>query len=995
MKKISIVKLIIAFLLLMPFLNPQPAQALCEDGDLTGPKIGNRIDWLTNTEAFGENYIRTKYDEKHQPDSGNPIHPEGCPGDPISVTLLLPYSMIAGNDPQVGVILSKMASSGMTPIIRLFSSYLGGTAFAPIKADDPDLLNAAKNLNTFIDQAGLGGRVIVYIGNEINHPEEWSGYSSAQERLTAYGAVFKIFKNNARSYQMYLPPLDIYFRECNKDSDLASCVSTLVSNAGGASGAALTIYNATPAAMKIDYDTVANLFRANGVNNFIITELGPRVNGKLLDGTNQGNDADIAEWIRIMTDTYKTIHQTLDAGGEYFAGAKHINSSFFLNCNGELSSYLVVIGKDGVVGVETEGGLKCDANKGGGVGAECSGKSSAATGISASGTGLFGFLGGLMSLFRSVAFPVLELDAARGSAFDVFMHTDLKNMSNNSRPLDMTSNTTQDEVAGYVTIEQRGHTSTSVLKSIFGIIAADDNPLSRRNHISYGWLPGVGVDATTKTAVGEFISSTNSIFGYLNGNVDGDWKQSLYNLANAPIDQKDYTNVIEYAGVLNKLWPKEWRDPETSDWGDYRTIEVNRKMRCVMRDYACSLPDNTADCTDLQPCSDESAACVVPAGGGNTWIQFTDGMCEYRPLLVSEFCCTNANCSIPGVSKIDITRVCETLGFNLDGTIDPNGLVYQKFGQAGALKSPAEDAKYAANGPFGQLDGAPRQLLATSENVSDEITPTEKDGTQQNTPVMATVPVLYSWIYSNEYPGRRVARAMSSDKDYNKRNDTSDMPDFSCSSALELNDDLVVSALAGAHQEQDGYVPAKELPRPVVAGATTSQGEVLQAATPPTTGEGGSEESEGKKKVDFSRSGPISIPIPKTLYKFAKDMQLIAFSMLPLEIVEKLNLKIEGIQVKDMASSAVNYFKGDMDGDNSRVPYVGGINLLMNPRKGLIPTEVVMPYDPNRATSVSLWLNDLAMGKVNLQPFAKKTPENPWLDLQSLNAQTKELSLKK
>lgn len=327
--------------------------ALCDNGR-TGPKLGNHTEF--------HQIVRREYDQD------NP----GCPGGPTSVTVLFNLGAASNPGSEVPGILSQMRASGLVPVIRLYTATVA-SGFERWDTADAEKMritrDAARNLGDAIRNAGFAdGEVIVYLGNEINNPDEWPYPNSTsiddaivEERIKDFAKFYNVFADAAATnYKLYLPPLNAYYSTGPTAANYNTWVDLLIANTRRKDGAALTIYNATADAINQDYNDMRSAYA--GVGEFTISEVGPRVGGALLDGT-----SDVTEWERIMTDVFKSVK-----AGSILGGAVHINTSFFLNCRNEdpnagLDSYLVVIHEDGTVHIEGKGGMpQCSGSSPGG-----------------------------------------------------------------------------------------------------------------------------------------------------------------------------------------------------------------------------------------------------------------------------------------------------------------------------------------------------------------------------------------------------------------------------------------------------------------------------------------------------------------------------------------------------------------------------------------------------------------------------------------------------
>lgn len=354
MKKTKTYLIVFLGLLFLLFsLLVKESQALCDNGK-TGPNIGNRIDYFRN--AVFDGYIRGKYNANNA----------GCQDGRVSVTILFSFDEAAndtGGFGSVQDILTRMRQENLVPVIRLYTGFTG-SGFSALDPDNPSdreiIINAAQNLGTKIQNAGWGsGEVIVSVGNEVNSPAEWpvppSGIDtgSVNQRLTDFAEVYALFSQNAPSnYRVFLPSLNAYLGSCDIHPDYGQWVQTLVSqvqdNGGRIDGTTFTIYNFDKSGMHSDYNRMAVTFSLNGVNSYTVTELGPKTNDdigpcRLLDQAD-----DLEQWESVMSSVFQ------DLGP--IGGAEHVNTAFFLNCGGNLSTFMPVIHEDGTVHVEDEGG---------------------------------------------------------------------------------------------------------------------------------------------------------------------------------------------------------------------------------------------------------------------------------------------------------------------------------------------------------------------------------------------------------------------------------------------------------------------------------------------------------------------------------------------------------------------------------------------------------------------------------------------------------------
>ncbi len=347
--------LLLAIVMLTSFIFPKDTQALCDAGK-TGPKLGNRLDFLYGG-AYPTDFIRTKYND----------HNGSCPNEHIAVTILLSFNQVASRDPTVTTILNQMHSQNMYPIIRLITNYTG-SGFTTIT--ETEAAAAGAGLADLVDASEWNtNEIIVYPGNEINSDAEWpdpsSGISYGDQltRVTNYAKIYSAFsQNTGGEYRVYLPPLNAYLGVCqiddwNYNELLAHYIREVRSNGGRIDGAAFTVYNANSDSIKSDIAKMATVTSANGVSNYIISEVGPKLDEggvcRLLD---QAGDVD--EWKSRMSEVFTRAKNNGHA--DVFLAAEKATTSYFLNCNNQLTTFLVVIGEDGDVTIEEEGDITCD-----------------------------------------------------------------------------------------------------------------------------------------------------------------------------------------------------------------------------------------------------------------------------------------------------------------------------------------------------------------------------------------------------------------------------------------------------------------------------------------------------------------------------------------------------------------------------------------------------------------------------------------------------------
>jgi len=350
-----LVILFVGSLVLMVF--PGQTNALCGDNSSrTGPKLGNRTDFLYGG-AYSDDFIRTKYND----------HNGSCPDNHITVTVLLSFDQVANRDQSVINILNRMYDQNMYPIIRLFSGYTG-SGFTAITEAEAEA--AAKGFSNLVAGSKWNtNQIIVYPGNEINSDAEWpipaTGISMADQRarVASFAKVFAAFSSNAGTrYRVYLPPLNAYLGVCEVSdwgySELyGHFVDQVRSNGGKIDGAAFTVYNSSPDNITRDIQSMADVAASKGVNSYIISEVGPKLGAsggcRLLD-----REDDVDQWKSRMSEVFRRVD---DQGfSNVFLSAERATTSFFLNCNNQLTTFLVVIGEDGNVSIEEESKIRCD-----------------------------------------------------------------------------------------------------------------------------------------------------------------------------------------------------------------------------------------------------------------------------------------------------------------------------------------------------------------------------------------------------------------------------------------------------------------------------------------------------------------------------------------------------------------------------------------------------------------------------------------------------------
>lgn len=305
-------------LTVLPLFKPAPLLALCDNGR-TGPKIAHHYEFFSA--------IRTGYD------AANP----GCPGTRLPVTILLSADLGASAEGWASVI-SAMSAQNLRPIIRITGAFTGDYW---TKITNEQATHAANILTEAINLTGVTD-VIVYFGNEPDLPYEWANWpdatmsnTSVTQRLEEFAGVFRTFAlaSQGAPYDVYIPPLALYqsvdfsLEQSWLDNIILPEVQGLVD------GAALTLYNANYSALNSDYANMRNFYNSRGISSIIVSEVGPRVGGELLQEACQ-----IEEWKRIMSDAFSH-------GDSFLPGASVVNTSFFwdIDCDGHPDDTALVI----------------------------------------------------------------------------------------------------------------------------------------------------------------------------------------------------------------------------------------------------------------------------------------------------------------------------------------------------------------------------------------------------------------------------------------------------------------------------------------------------------------------------------------------------------------------------------------------------------------------------------------------------------------------------
>lgn len=310
---------------------PNSALALC-DGGIAGPKIAGH----TSENWFRA--IREEYDKAN----------DGCQGQRIPVTIIF---YVTDSQDFYENILKLMVKYSLRPIIRIASGYGGGVT-GWRKITDEEAANTASKLKGALNNTGIAD-AIVYFGNEPNLPFEWGDGDagglddpSVEARLKSFTHVFKVFAQNSQDarYQVFFPPLALY-QSADFSREKGWLERIVLPEVGNLiDGAALTLYNYPAAAIDNDYQIMKTFYNSHGINNLIISEVGPRINGELLQ-----HPCKLEQWIEIVSSIYKQ-----NPGSGIFSGAKVVNTSFFWDqdCDGHPDdTLLVVIGESGDVEV--------------------------------------------------------------------------------------------------------------------------------------------------------------------------------------------------------------------------------------------------------------------------------------------------------------------------------------------------------------------------------------------------------------------------------------------------------------------------------------------------------------------------------------------------------------------------------------------------------------------------------------------------------------------
>lgn len=322
-------------------VSPPSAQALC-DGGLTGPKIAGNMDdgWLRA--------IRQEYNK------ANP----GCQNQEIPVTILLQKGAITGRTHT----LATMKSLNLKPTIRLASS---GSSTGWARITPTEAQQMAADVSQIISQAGIINP-IVYFGNEPNLDAEWGGTADSISFARSFDAFIQA-AGSSRSFQIFLPPMATHQAELPfkfMTEVLNRPLSGTETKIGAViDGAALTLYNDSPTSINVLYQQLRKFYNDGlehvdlgldpkkdenrwvfetgwGLNNFFVSEVGPRVGGELLQKICQ-----LRQWKSKMTEFFQN---------QPITSVQGINTSFFadLDCDGDPDyTYLVVIDAGGEVEV--------------------------------------------------------------------------------------------------------------------------------------------------------------------------------------------------------------------------------------------------------------------------------------------------------------------------------------------------------------------------------------------------------------------------------------------------------------------------------------------------------------------------------------------------------------------------------------------------------------------------------------------------------------------
>lgn len=307
--------LLFPFLFLSLFVTPAYAACTpptdyssCQVSSI-GPKIA------ANTDPANYSQIRQTY---------NTANPQ-VKNQQIPVTVIYTTEDLA-NTSWLNKNLEAMQESGLQPTIRIASSGFGVDGWAQITPEEARI--DAQNLNHAFSRTSFSQTPIVYFGNEPNLPAEWGGKADSNSFAQSF-ASFILAAGESRNFQIYVPPVAGHQGGAELNF-LAQILNYKMSNgqtiAQGADGAALTLYDRDPKALATLYQQLTQFYEQQGVSNFGISELGPLINGRLLQ-----NEEDMDQWKQSMSQVFKDFI----ANSDLFKDAEFITTSFFLDVDGD------------------------------------------------------------------------------------------------------------------------------------------------------------------------------------------------------------------------------------------------------------------------------------------------------------------------------------------------------------------------------------------------------------------------------------------------------------------------------------------------------------------------------------------------------------------------------------------------------------------------------------------------------------------------------------
>jgi len=272
----------------------------------------------------------------------------------IPVTLIYTTSDLSQeNLQQTTANLEKMKQYGLHPVIRISSSVIGAQGWDRITPQEAQ--TAAQTLNRALSQIQFSQKPIVYFGNEPNLPEEWGGQADASSFAQTFASFIQAAETN-RQFQIFIPPVAGH-QEGAEYNFLQKILNYSLPNGStigqSVDGAALNIYNTDSQALSSLYQQLTQFYQQSGIGNFVISEIGPLVNGRLLQ-----NQEDVDRWASIMSEVFRDIKNN----PKLFSGAQFISTAFFLDVNGDGfpdRTLLVVIDEDGnvtIMELATSGG---------------------------------------------------------------------------------------------------------------------------------------------------------------------------------------------------------------------------------------------------------------------------------------------------------------------------------------------------------------------------------------------------------------------------------------------------------------------------------------------------------------------------------------------------------------------------------------------------------------------------------------------------------------